>query len=199
MLNYLFWALALNDVSPSLRLLLLYMADRGRWTGTEYEPSSSAAAAAIDVAKAADWIGCETDEIAAQLPALRALGVMPAEIVNGILRFTFPDLPGDDVRSGTTKPERTHSIYVIAASANVSKVGISRFPGQRLAGLQSANPIQELRLAYVAHGPKTKIMRAEQLAHAALSHFTIANEWFRVSADDAIEIVKAVLRELGIA
>lgn len=55
MFNYLFWALALQDVPPILRLLVLYMADRGAWLGEIVEGAS----AEISIEKAADWIGCE--------------------------------------------------------------------------------------------------------------------------------------------
>lgn len=76
------------------------------------------------------------------------------------------------------------------------KIGFSEDPDKRLFDLQSASPF-EISKVFVA--PRLALPYAkwaESLAHHALGDFRERREWFRVSAAEAIPIIKAA-RWLG--
>ena len=196
--QYLNWATQLKGVSPVGRLLAFWMGNWARLLNVNADLADGLPAWEVEIDPALEWIGCSEFELLHACDELIAHGVDPLNVVGRKIQFTFPDIPdtGLDVRYST--PDRPLSIYVISAADGVTKIGVSRSPATRLAGLQASNPINKLQLVWTIEGRSPAIRRAENKAHAALSEHAIGNEWFRVSSAAAIEIVRQVLSELGV-
>lgn len=196
--HYLSWAVELKGVSPIARLLAIWMGNYARLIDTSGPVPDGKPAWEIDIDRALDWIGCEEEELLASTPELAERGVSPLNLVGRKIQFTFPErVYQEDMRA--YKPVETWlSIYVISAAQGVTKIGISQFPERRLAGLQASNPTNLLKLVWSLQDKSTVIRRAERRAHERLAEHAAGNEWFNVSSERAIEVVRSVLEGLGV-
>jgi hypothetical protein len=81
-------------------------------------------------------------------------------------------------------------VYVIASTAGMVKVGISRAPAARLAALQTGHPFK-LTLFRQVERPKGDALRVEQTAHRILrAHRQHGTEWFKVTPEEAAKAVE---------
>lgn len=190
------WAAALEGVTPIARLLAFWLGDQ---TQVGPDPIATKHYHESDLTEAMEWIGCEVAEIEAAFEELTQHGMSKLAIVGDQIRYRFPDsLERRRARSPKVVNEAPLAIYVISGGDKVSKIGISEKPAMRLRSLQASNPGTRLHLVWQAKGPTAKIRRAEQRAHSLLSNRLIHNEWFGVSADEAIDVVKRALKEVGL-
>lgn len=79
-------------------------------------------------------------------------------------------------------------IYVIGTE-NQIKIGFSKCPEKRLKQLQTGN-MHKLSLYYKEEMQDSKIQIIEQLIHRDLKHKKSCGEWFNISPQDGINIVK---------
>lgn len=196
MFQYLNWALDLVGVSPIARLLAFRMASNASFTGVDMPDGP---VCEIDLAETLTWIGCDDDDLTPVVEELRARGVNPLRVEDGKVRYTLPQLDdAEDARPKKPKPDHTIWIYVIRASNGVSKIGISRLPDYRLAGLQAANSLQELTMEWRCQGPASLIRKVERAVHETLAPWARGNEWFNIQPSTAIEVVKEELARRGL-
>ena len=80
------------------------------------------------------------------------------------------------------------SVYVIAASNNMSKVGISINPARRVSQLQTGNGSQ-LSLAYSLSAVKPVVEMIERSVHTKMRRYREQGEWFSVKPQTAIAFV----------
>ncbi len=90
----------------------------------------------------------------------------------------------------------TH-IYVIGASENLKKIGITRNPPGRLRNLQTANPAK-LQLEYLKQCEEHEAVRLEREVHKRFSADRLAGEWFAINAETAVVGIESVAVELGV-
>ncbi|TIW23120.1 MAG: GIY-YIG nuclease family protein [Mesorhizobium sp.] len=81
------------------------------------------------------------------------------------------------------------SVYVIAAGLGTVKIGLSRDPEARLAGLQVASPVA-LMLAYAEEFVDVSAHDVERVAHRLMAGSRASGEWFHTSVDDACKAIK---------
>lgn len=193
MFEYLNWAVQLEGVSPVARLLAIWMADHLTYISSSIAPSPDEPVCEIDIDAALIWIGCDESELLLATGELIRQGVSPLNVVGRKLHYTFPDLVTHDVKVLDKAVDSSLSIYVISAGADVSKIGVSKFPDYRLHNLQAANPLQVLSLAWSAAGQSKVIRKAEREAHRRLDNYAMGREWFNVEASRAIAVVKSIL------
>lgn len=189
------WASGLEGVTPIARLIAFWLGNRtpeawGKGLSAEEFHEES-------LEEALGWIGCTAEDLTDAFIELEANGMTNLAIVDGKIRYRFPDLLEQARKPDQRQPDLSqHWIYVISGGDNFTKVGITGNPDQRLAGLQSSNPSQKLTMLWKFSGPRPKIRKAEQRAHALLAEHLIRNEWFSVTGDAAIAVVKLVLDEV---
>lgn len=78
-------------------------------------------------------------------------------------------------------------VYVVIASEDRQKIGISRDPASRLAALRTGH-YEDLRLAFATETPNAAW--AESLIHGHLTPWRVRGEWFEMTVEQAIEIVR---------
>lgn len=201
-LNYLALAMGLRNVTPAERLVALYLADRAngvdddgsREWDDESEPERFAPLSSI-----AEWCGCPENDVVNALAGLSRHVFSGVRITAGVVFFRWVDMPPRATPPGSApQQERQISIYVISAGQSASKIGISVDPENRLLGLQGANPLTRMTLEFHAQGGSSVVRKIEKAAHERLVAHLIGNEWFSVTADEAIGVVRALLSEHGI-
>lgn len=180
------WAHQLRDVGPATKLVAMFIADCTR-DDCETNP--------IPQSAICDWAGITGDEVKDVLAELTAIGVEVFRVQGKGYRFALPLPP---ISKALAPLDHPLSIYVIAAYA-ATKVGISRHPPSRMAGLQAANPMETLRLLFTEQGPSSVIRRVEKTTHGRLAGSKLSNEWFEVDPEDAIAAVKSSLRDVGLS
>jgi hypothetical protein len=195
MFEYLNWAVRLEGVSPVARLLAIWMANHCTLISGKFELPPDEPACEVDIDAALAWIGCSEGELLAATAELVQQGVSPLSIVGRRLQYTFPDLVQYESTPAAPSMKDTLAIYVISGAKNVCKVGISKFPDTRLANLQSANPVQPLKIVWTVRGEAKMIRRAERDAHQALAPHALGNEWFQVDPDHAADVVRLIVEE----
>jgi hypothetical protein len=89
----------------------------------------------------------------------------------------------------TEKPEKLRSVYVIKSTGGICKVGISNDPEERLRQLLTGHGLG-LELVHVESVGDDAARLVERAAHRMLDNAKTGGEWFRVSADKAIQVVK---------
>src|SRR4029077_20848911 len=177
------WAFSLGDVTPLAKLAAIYL-------GESHEIHASppkldhlmkfCCAGEAEIREAIDELSelldCKIDD-------------------NRIVSFTFPVSASFSV-AGPSPSKSPFQIYVIAGRECI-KIGISRDVRSRLRSLQSWTP-EQLYLVWWAVGPRYLIRETETAAHAVLSDYRIAGEWFSVTAERAISVGTAELSRRGI-
>jgi hypothetical protein len=89
-------------------------------------------------------------------------------------------------------------IYVVSRGA-FTKIGISRNGGrQRMGTFQRMSPGETVVFHWEAFGPANEIRQVERWVHGNLAAYLILAEWFDVTPERAIEVVKAEMAEMGI-
>lgn len=91
-------------------------------------------------------------------------------------------IPGEDVRA----PEPAQ-VYVISAPGHPVKIGIAKDPERRLAELQTGSP-HRLMIHFTASVSNGR--GVERACHMTLSANRLEGEWFDVTPDRAIEVVR---------
>lgn len=84
------------------------------------------------------------------------------------------------------------SVYVLKSEAGPVKVGIAKNVAMRAQGLSQQQPFS---VAVVEIFQTNKAREIEALAHKLLRAHRIRGEWFNVSAEKAVEAVKAAIFE----
>jgi hypothetical protein len=193
-LNLIMWAMDLVKALPLQRLAALYLAYKGSLISDEPPETSDDPWLTADIRAGALWVGCTDVEFVAAATQLRNFGLLLGEVRGGAITFCIPIDKWVAPPTGAKAVEREISIYVISAGGH-SKVGISAEPGNRLYGLQGANPLMKLVLEFSRTGRSSIIRRIERAAHARLAANAIGNEWFSVPPADAIAVVTALFDE----
>lgn len=97
----------------------------------------------------------------------------------------------DQMNENLSTIERGQFVYVIAESSmGPSKIGIAANTKQRLAMLQTGNPMV-LFLAFSVMVANSLVV--ERCAHAVLERHRMAGEWFKVSPDVAFAAVNEAI------
>lgn len=195
-LNRIMWALELKGVSPIARLMAVFLADKFRLAEPSEDPWEIGEDPELlaEVGRAGIWIGCQEAAVVEATRELVRHGIRLTDIRDGIVRFRFPmEAPDRAAQPEQPKYERRISVYVISAGTGATKIGISASPPERLHGLQSANPMTRLKLEFSVEDTSSKIRRVEREAHAELGAHAIGNEWFSVTVDEAIRVVKRLM------
>jgi predicted GIY-YIG superfamily endonuclease len=86
-------------------------------------------------------------------------------------------------------------VYVIAIGDGTAKIGISRDPTRRLRALQTGCPLK-LRLCHTVAMDEYTAMRTEYRAHQLLKSHAMSGEWFSVTPDFALRVVKLARRHV---
>jgi hypothetical protein len=180
------WAFDLRDVSPLAKLVAIRVAD-------VFPPLGEFAKCSRD--GLLEWTG-------APEAALRSA---VAELVNNT-EMLFEDrgwwflVPIENTKNGKL-PEPTDrrklTIYVISRGRFI-KVGISLNALERLKQLQGGAPEQKFELIWKAVGPAYLIRKVEKATHESLAPHLVGNEWFAVSANQAIEAVRGQMERCGL-
>jgi T5orf172 domain len=89
------------------------------------------------------------------------------------------------------------TIYVISRGRFI-KIGISFNELMRMKALKAAAPEQKFALIWRSVGPAYLIRKVEKNAHRVLASHLIGNEWFSISAEGAIDVVRVEMAKLGL-
>lgn len=84
-------------------------------------------------------------------------------------------------------------IYVISAGPLAQKIGISKNPGDRLAALQTGH---YARLSLEFARSSRDAQAVERAAHQAAEVYRLNGEWFSISPELAVSLVKSVINRL---
>lgn len=85
------------------------------------------------------------------------------------------------------------NIYIIGTENGPKKIGYSRSPKQRLAAIQSANPLPVTLLHHRHIGDFVSVIEAR--VHRRLRNHRLNGEWFDVSLEEAIAAVEAAIAD----
>jgi hypothetical protein len=83
-------------------------------------------------------------------------------------------------------------VYVIGTPGHPVKIGVAGDPKKRLAGLQTGCAFK-LRLLYARVCPLGYELKVETACHKALRSYRVAGEWFDVSREQAVNVVREQL------
>lgn len=85
------------------------------------------------------------------------------------------------------KPPEPAQVYVISAPGHPVKIGIAKDPERRLTELQTGSP-HRLMIHFTASVSNGRSV--ERACHMTLSAKRLEGEWFDITPDDAIEVVR---------
>lgn len=142
-----------------------------------------------------EWCCAGRNEIedALRLLALNE-NVIWSKKADGTIGFSLPVQARAAQSRNAVADTSISSIYVIRGRSG-HKIGISGQLANRVEGIRAATVDDTIALKW-SHQAATPIIRkAERLAHALLAGKLIRNEWFDVSAEEAISAVTAALNQ----
>jgi T5orf172 domain len=182
------WAVRLRNISPLAKLVAIAISDN-------YD--ETAPGAVLRMAYLGEFCNVEHDDVRA---ALDELGEWTDLIYryeeDGLVWVRIPIIEDKKV-SSPKKPNKSHCYIYVIAAASRTKIGISRSAVVRLENLQAWTP-ETLRLAWTVSGPRHLIREIEAACHNELAAQRVAGEWFSVSPDEAIAVVKRVMPKYGL-
>ena len=80
-------------------------------------------------------------------------------------------------------------LYVIGTEGRFQKIGFSADVAKRLKSLQTGNP-DKLAIHHVEPVPKEQVRLLERKIHKDLSHYRLKGEWFNLTSQEAIDLLK---------
>ncbi len=85
-------------------------------------------------------------------------------------------------------------VYLIrCGETDYYKIGVSDNPVERLANLQSANPIELHLIATCGFDSKLAAIRAEQDSHRNLAKYNVRGEWFEFKPKTVSQLIHDML------
>jgi hypothetical protein len=188
------WALGLRNISPIAKLAAIYIADGYHDEGDRDDDRIQP----CRIGDISDFCCVGDDEVRAALTELEEwTGLVHSYRQPGLVDITLPLPIRAAIADAPRAPDKSPCyIYVIAAQTR-TKIGISRNPTVRLENLQAWAP-ETLRQEWTYGGPRNLIRDIEAACHAELAEHRITGEWFDVTADAAVAVVKAQMAKLGL-
>jgi hypothetical protein len=174
------WAFGLRGMSPGAKLAAIGVAE-------------CASGGVVDHRKVewlARFVGVDVDRLFVYLDELTEnCGVELRKLPDGGIEILAPALIPDTLERKATASDESPSFIYIIAGVEITKIGISSSPRERLYSLQLSFE-SPLKLIAAYAGPVWLIRLIERECHAILQPKKAFGEWYRVSPDEAIEIVR---------
>jgi T5orf172 domain len=183
------WALGIKGLSPIAKLILIYAGN-----GCDMDRMTT-----VRLNHLIDFCGADPVEIEDALKEIKEKVIGFDYRLEGSWQYTIglpPHAPDVIVKTEQKAPNQSHCyIYVIAAHTR-TKIGISRDSSFRKDQLQAWAP-ETLRVVWTACGTRNKIRQIEVAAHIELAPLNLGGEWFDVSPDHAVNVVKEIMKARG--
>jgi hypothetical protein len=183
------WAWRLKGVSPLAKLVALRIGD-------VYPPMGEFARCSLDgLLEFTDASESLIRDAVAEL--VNKTEILFDERSHGEFWFWLPIEDRSVSKREKKEDQRRAHIYVISRPT-FTKIGITtKNPARRMADLQAQSPEQKLTLAWSAWGPLHLIRKVEMEAHRVLAEHRVLSEWFAVTPERAIDVVRAVMVQTG--
>jgi hypothetical protein len=182
------WASRLRNISPLAKLVAIAISDNY---------SETAPGAEIKVTYLSEFCNVEDADARAALVELGEWTDLVYRYEEDGLVWVKLPITEDKNLSSRQKPNQSHCYIYVIAAASRTKIGISRSASVRMEYLQVWAP-ETLRLAWTGSGPRHLIREIESACHKELAAQRLTGEWFSVSPDEAIALVKRVMPRYGL-
>lgn len=186
------WAWDLRGVTPTAKLLALYIANNA---GGEFH------AAIVNVGHAREFVGVEMPALRQAFEELLGRGLSVVEALDDEdsldCRIPLPRERRQPHAPDQSRASRPGELYVVTAGGR-TKIGISTDIHGRIGWLQSGNP-DRIQVVLRLGGSIGDARAVEREAHRRLTDRRIAGEWFDVTGPEAVQVVFAVVTALGLA